>query len=417
MSGRSGFGRGRRAPAGSWPSWRTSQLANTWKVIPFGNTFADADPRLRADVNPNGAGNNGPWGGASEHIASIDAYCSTILAQSANDARIWTGPGGGHLDGRANHQCVANLMAESPLWALLSKPSGSLPGGAITYDDGNDANAVYLADGRIRGNHNYQNIIHIPGTTKMFMSVVCAMYSSTATGPNKSFYFDTETGAQSNAVDYTSLASVSASNSGENSGTCYDPTRNCVWHIRTTGSTKMVRLNLSDGTCAEYGTLNGWVGGSSRLEYIPGLDVILNLTNISGGSGYLIFDPVSGSWGPRVPAAITGSPSAGLYLGANPAGYGGGRWVDKLGGVAVWNNDTNTTEISLLKPTGPYAWSWSVVPVSGSNTVTPPARIGSPGGVGSGLSNPLRRFDYSPALDGFIWWRSSSDQMYFFALS
>lgn len=396
------------AAPGGLPSWVTSMASRTWKKVPLGNTFMSIDPRQRADMNPSYPA-AAPWDASGGHAAILDAWGSLIPSQS--DGRLWAGPAGGHLDLAGNHQVVLDLMQEVPTWALLSRPSGALPGAAVTYEDGNDAAGVYVADGRVRGNHPYQNILHVPGTTKLIMPVVAATYPNAATAVNKAWSFDTETGAQSLACDYTALSSVSPSNSGENSGNCYDVSRNSVWHLRSSGNTKLVKINLGTGTATEHGALNTWVGGSSRLFHIPTFDKILNLTNISGGSGYIMFNPVADAWESRTPAAFQGAPSAGLSGGSQPGGVCGGGWVQSLGGVLVWNNDTATTEISLLTPNSTGSvWTWSVLAVSGTNTVTPPARVGG----GGGLANALGKFGILPAMGLCYWARSSADDIYVF---
>lgn len=398
------------AAPGGLPAWVTSMAARTWRKVPTSNTFMSIDPELRADMNPN-FGGQAPWHGSGGHAAMLDAWCSWFPSQ--DDGRMGAGPGGGHNDLAGNYQAGIDLMQEVPAYYLIGRPSGALPGAAVTYNDGAEATGLY-ADGRVRANHNYHNLLHIPGTNKLLMVAIAAMYpAGNVTGPNKAYWLDMTTGAQTLAADYTNI-DLSGS-TAENSGACYDPVRNCVWHIRA-NTAQMVKIDLATGTGTAYGAVNSWVGGNARLVYVPGHDVIICLTNISGGSGYIMFNPATGAWGSRVPPALQGTPSAGLFGGSLPAGYGSGAWVPSLGGIVVWNNDSNTTEISLLTPpaSNPMsnAWTWSVVAVSGSNTVTPPARVGGTGG----LANALGKFGYLPAMGLCYWHRSAADDMYVFKL-
>lgn len=397
------------AASGGLPSWVTSMAARTWKKVPLGNTFMSIDPELRADMNPNYPG-QAPWHGSGGHAAILNAWGP--LVPSRDDAHLYTLPTGGHGDFAGSYMAGVDLMQEVPLWYLINRPSGALPGAAVTYNDGNEASGLY-SDGRVRSGHGYQNFLHIPGTTKVMQIVNTAMYpAGNVTGPNKAWFHDVVTGAQSDAYDYSALTSVTPSNTGENSGFCYDSKRHSVWHVRGNGTTKLIQINLTTGAMTEHGTANSWVGGCSKLEYIPTHDVILNLTNISGGSGYTVFDPVANSWGSRIPPAITGSPSAGLSGGSNPAGFGGGGWIDELGGVVAWNNDSNTTEISLLTMTSPTSLAWSVVSVAAENTVVPPARVGGSGG----LANIGGRFGHLKAIGCCYLLRSATDDLYVFKL-
>ena len=398
---------GRLAPA-IYPAWRQSMAPRTWKKVPFVNTFTSVDPALRADLNPSYPG-TAPWSGTGGQRMVLDAWCS--IWPSTSDGRIYAGPGGGHGDYAGNELYFANLSLDAPAWTLLKPPSGALPGSAVTYGDGGDSNGgagVYLADGRVRGNHNYNNIIHIPGTTKLFMSAVAAMYSSGYGGPAKSWYFDTETGDQSNAFDYSGLAW--GSGSGEGSGVCYDSLRNCIWHMRNGSGVgaRMIRMNLADGTMSLAGSQDTWIQGYGKMHYVPGLDLVVLFDGTT--IGFKLFRPSTGDWS-RYPAN-TGSRPASL---ASVSGSGSG-WVPSLGKFLLWGNPSNPAEFTTLTPPAsgdPFTgtWTWGSMQPDASNTVTPPAATSS----GASTDAILGRVGYLPRLKGFYQMQRASADMYFFA--
>lgn len=380
--------------------------ARTWKAVPTANTFASIDPALRADLNPNFPG-GAPWAGAGGHAAMLDAWCSLVPSQ--DDGLLIAGPGGGHGDGASNAQARIDLMEESPAWALLSAPSGALPGSAITYSDGQEATGLY-SDGRIRAMHNYNNLLHIPGTRRVFVASIAApYYNPLATAP-KSYYLDMDTGAQSLASDASSLIAAGGPSEG---GACYDPTRNCVWHVRNASGlgNKIVKTDIATGISTEHGVRDSWTGNYGRFVYIPGRDLVMNICGVNA-SRYCFWNPATETWSRSV-TPPTGAMSAGLEWG----GYAGAAWVDSLGGVAVWNNNAGyETEISLLSPpaTNPLTnpWVWSVIPAAPSNSVTPSAR---PGGTG-GTANVFGKFGYLPALKGFYLKVTAAAPLYFYAV-
>ncbi|MBA4344400.1 MAG: hypothetical protein C0423_19850 [Methylibium sp.] len=343
----------------------------------------------------------------------MDAWCS--LTPSRDDGRLWAPLGGGHGDYAGNEGYVADLMVDAPLWRLLRRPSGALPDAAIAYSDGSEGTGVY-SDGRLRGSHTYNNIIHIPGGNKLFMGVLSApFYNPSPAGGvvQKSWYIDGETGEHSLASDYTALTQASGTGEG---GAYYDPVRNCVWHIRTATSSNMIlKTDLATGVTTKHGYADAWVGGSSRFVRVPGHDVAAHITAISGGSGLSIWNPATETW--KRKANVAGSPSAGLFNGAQCGGYAGGDWVDSVGGIVLWNNDAPySAELSVLTPpaTDPMngTWTWSVMSPDAANTVIPPPRVGGTGGP----ANIFGRFGYLPALKGFYLQTQASAQMHFFAI-
>lgn len=390
------------------PAWRRNMAPLTWAVIPFSNTFASQDPKLRADMNPNGAGGSTPWHGAGGQSMVIDAWCS--LTPSKTDGRVWAPLGGGHGDYAGNEGYVVDLMSENPAWKLLRRPSGALPDSAINYSDGQEATALY-SDGRLRASHTYNNIIHIPGTDDLFVANLSAPFYNPVSTVQKCWYINGVSGEHSLASDYTALQQVTGTGEG---GACYDPVRNCVWHIRTAVSWNYIlKTDLTTGVTTRHGYGDSWVGGSSRMVYVPTHDVVAHITAIGGGSGLSIWNPATDTW-KRI-ASVSGTPSAGLSGGTMCGGYAGGEWVSSLGGIVIWNNNSPySAEVSLLTPpsTDPMngTWVWSKIEPAASNTVIPPARPST-----GSASSIFGRFAYVPSLKGFCLLIQASSQMHFFA--
>lgn len=383
-------------------------VPRTWKAVPTANTFASQDPKLRADMNPNYPG-GAPWAGALGQSQVMDAWCS--LTPSKDDGRLWAPLGGGHGDYAGNEGYVIDLMSEAPAWALLRRPSGALPDAPITYADGQESTGLY-SDGRLRASHTYNNIIHTPGEERLFVAYLSAPFYNPIATPQNSYWIHGTTGEHSLASDYTALTQVSGSGGG---GCCYDPVRHCVWHIRNSISSNMfLKTDLATGVTTKHGYANAWVGGGSRMIYVPGHDVIAHITNLSGGSGLQIWNPANSTI--KGVAAVAGSPSAGLHGGAFPAAAAGGEWIPELGCIVLWdNNAPYSAELTTLTPpaSDPMngTWTWGVLAPSEANSVTPPPRVGGDTGVASVYG----RFGYLPALKGCYLQVRASAQMHFFA--
>lgn len=384
---------------GGLPSWYVSQTARTWKVVPTANTLMSIDPASRADLNPNYPG-AAPWRGAGGFGAILDAYGS--LQPSSTDGNIYAALFGGHTDYAGNEMVGIDLMAEAPAYRLIRRPSGSLPDAAITYMDGQEATGVY-SDGRARSVHPYNAMVHAPGN-KIFLSRVGASYYTAGATARKCFYIDCVTGEHTLLQDYSA---VSGSDGSPEGGACIDLTRNCAWHIGNHAANKLLRTDLTTGETTAVGGSNSWVGGRSQLIHLTGPDLIAMLTNISGGTGLILVNPTTGAAKRVVP--ISGTPPAG-WSGAT--GYSGASWSPELGGIAMWDHDSNTTEIALLTPPAdPWNGTWTIgsVSVDPSNTVTPTTRI----------SSSIRtdgKFGYLPAMGCFYLQNRTADPLYVFKL-
>ena len=393
---------GRGTPYSGIPAWRTAMPPHTWAVVPTGNTLSSLNPALNPALNPNGVGNTPPWGGG--HPGVLNAWGA--LTPSMNDGRVWIAIGGGHEDYGGNEAYVLDLMLGTPMWQLLHPPSGSIghSPGIILYD-GQEATGVY-SDGRMRAVHAYGNSLHIPGGN-IFVSCVSAPYPRPG-GPvaPKSFWVNIQNGNHSIASDWTGVPFTSGGGEG---GACYDLVRNCVYHIRAGNGTRMLKTDLATGITTTVGSTNNWTGSRSMLSYVPGHDVVAVCTSGGGNTGLMIYDPILDVWNRT--GLVSGSPAAGMD---SFPGYRGECWVPPLGGIASWNQLTNTAAISLLTPpaSNAYAgtWTFSVLPLSGSNAVLPPPRPFA-------QAPNEKRFGYIPALNGFILKTEMNSSEYFYALS
>lgn len=386
--------------ASGLPSWYVSQTARTWKVVPTANTLMSIDPAARADMNPNFPG-GAPWAGAGGFGTILDAWGTIVPNQ--DDGRLHMPLFGGHGDYAGNCAVDINLMSEAPAYRLVRRPSGALPDAAMNYNDGLDATGTY-SDGRIRAVHPYNLFTHIPGG-QIFMARVGASYPAGNVTARKCFYIHPDTGEHTLIQDYSAVDGSQGSPEG---GTCYDPTRHCVWHIGNSASHRLMKTDLTTGTTSAVGGTNAWVGGASALVYVPGHDLIAMLTNISGGTGLILVNPVNGNANRVAPISGTGPTGwSGSY------GYSGCAWVPELGGIAMWDHDSNTVQPALLTPPASNAysgtWTLSALAVSGSNTVTPTTRISS-------SIRTYGKFGYLPALGCFYLQNRTSDPLYVFKL-
>lgn len=386
-------------PSGSLPAWRQAMAPFTWAVVPFTNTLASQNPELDASINPDYPGAAGIWHGSSGHSSILDAWCG--MAPSMDDGRVFLPVGGGHGDWFGNEAYSADLMAEAPSWQRISDPSGSIGMTAISAYDGQEATGVY-ADGRIRAMHSYSTAICIPGKQGIFQSVVAApSYNPSVTAVNKSFWIDKDTGAHSVASDFTSLAEVSGV--GDGTGVCYDPVRNVVWQVRNAGGlgSRMIKTDMATGVSTSHGTRDTRVSGYSRFVYIPGHDLVANLTGSPGT--LMLWNPATETWINR------GTPGGVKSAGWSALRLCGADWCPQLGAIVIWGQGTGyTTEVTLLTPpigdawTG--AWTYSVLPADVANVVTP--NIWGGGGV-------FTKFAYHPVLKGFYLKPTYANPMYF----
>ena len=393
-TGRIAMQAGRGTPYVGTPAWRTAMPPHTWAVVPVSNSLASVNPALDASVNPSGAGINSPWHGNIGHRGIIDAWGGFVPSQ--DDGRVWMPLGGGHADYAGNEAYVIDFMAEAPRWRRISKPTGAIGGPPPPYYTPLIDKFRY-PDGRLAADHIYNNVIHIPGRGLFFGQCGGAAYPGEPYPDTKQTYWiGMEDGAHTLFNDWTAARGNEASGNGL-AGVCYDPLRNAVWVFGVNGVVRPFKIDMATGATVGVGVIDSWVGGHCKPIYVPGHDVIY-----LPGAAYRL-NPATGA---RTIQSEIGSRA----VGATTNGSEGTAWVPSLGGMAVWSAHSNTTAISLLTPpvsnpmTNP--WTWSVLPLSNSNTVTPTAH---------NYNGVFGKFDYLPALKGFYCQANYADSMYFYA--
>lgn len=377
------------------PAWRNAMAPRTWCEVPTANTLAAIDPARNPLYNPNHPG-LAPWNGGTGFRSLVSAWCGACFDEATDT--LWIPIGGGHGDYAGNEPYRIRLDQDRPTWQMLRPPSGSIPLGLITLNDGKHSSGVY-ADGRPRPIHTYNGLVYVPGHGPI-VPIKGAGYPGVGA--------DTDETRRGWQLDETSgewrvIGQASGYLDLSGAGACHDPSRRAIW-FRTPGG-HMRRFDLDTMMWSRVGELLSAPGYGLALTYVPGHDVILcNGGRDDGAANVLrVFDPADSTW--HAPAVIGTAPAGLAWNGsAQP------RWVPELGAACLWNHDSGTATIGALAPVGDprAAWSWSALVPATSNTTAPTGR--SPHGT-------YGRFVYSPRLEGFFLLNAIGEPVYFFALS
>lgn len=380
-----------------YPAWRAGQVANTWRVITT-STIADVDPASNVAINPSFPG-SAPWRGSDGQTAVLDAWGTFCLDDGTLDLYMTNG---GHGNYAGNEVYKIGLSASTPAWTLARNPTGAI-GNTGTLNDGLETSGVYF-DGRPRSSHSYNNNVSVPGVG-MVMTRQAFNYSSANSG-NKVFWFRPST---QDWVQVANLASISGASIGTegNAACCYDSSRNRivgiglgnvhVWYVTPdNGSTTWVTGFLPTQTT--------WNGGSpSAMVYIPTIDRYLHVVAYLGTLYHKLCHPTTGALTDL--GAISGSLASGFDFGTCP----GVEWSPELNKVLLFNQASNTTQVSTLTYPGNLttAWTGGTITVSGANAVTPALR--PPNGT-FGMAR------YSSRLKGIVYQTPWVDKkLYFYA--
>lgn len=382
---------GRGSPAvGGLPAWRTAMAVNTWAEIPS-TLLSSIDPENSATYNPNYPATS-PWHGTGGQTNVVGAWNGAVF-DSATDT-LFIPLAGGHTDYAGNEPYAINLRTDAPTWAMLRAPSGAV-GNVITLNDGQEETGLY-SDGRLRSVHSYGNHAYVPGVGPV-ITRVAASYASAIGTLRKVYSISPTTGEASLLSDWTAISSTDAG--GAAGAACYDPSRECVWHLGGSPC-RMLKTVVSTGVTTVVGAWDNHLNSNGACIYIPSLDLV---GVFDGLYDFHIFDPATGLW--TFPTT-TGSYSAGLSL----DGQIGAAWEGSK--IVLWNNVTTRTEISTLTPPGASprttAWTRGVQTVSGGNTITPTAKT---------ATGTRGRFGYSSYLQGCYLFNGVSEKLYFFALA
>lgn len=381
-----------------WPQWRRQLRALRWGVVPAVNRLIDIDPARNPAFNPYLATNPGttsaPWSGNTRFTSIIIAWCGACYDRDQDV--LWLPLGGGHADYAGNEAYAIRLADEAPSWQMPRPPSGSIPLGLITLDDGQEASGDY-ADGRPRAIHSYNKHCHVPG-----LGPVCAVqgnvWRTAAAGTQRTLRLDSVSGEWSTLATHPDPGAPYG-------GACFDATREELVWLGTNGAW----LSRFDPVARIWQVRNDGSRsnepGYIALTHVPGHEIIVQ-TCSTLASGFAVWDIQSAQ---RTQPGTTNARPAHL---SDPGGKAGGVWVPSLNAVAMWHNTAagSTGPISLLRaPSQPrdMPWTWDSLPLA--DTAVVPSVAAGNGTYG--------RFGYSPNLDGFYLLNGIHEPVYFYALS
>ena len=394
------------APAGALagrviPSWVSAAAVGTWGTVPATNTLADLNPANNAAINPNYPAAP-EWYNTQDRI--ISAWNSMSVNQTTGELWIW---GGGHGDYGGNEPYVFDPRSNTPSWVMRRYPSGAI-GNPITDGGGGTAPAIvaasatgFYSDGRPRPIHTYNGIVYVPGRG-MCATNLYAVFPH-VNGPSKAVYFNEATNDWGLLSDYTSLGNSNA----WNGGSCYDPSRNCVWLLGN-GTFNMVKLDCATGIGTRYGAVDNHAQRCT-LKYDVASDLVYILSESDSG-GWLdfpsrmsVFDPVNSVF--YVLPTPTGALPTSQIISGNAI-----VWDEAGGRMLLWNYAGDRTQVGVLtRPAAgnlrTTAWAASSFTIDGSNTTTPPV---------AQVNGTFGRFDYLPNLGVCVLVNATNQPVYFF---
>ena len=383
------------------PTWVSAATVGTWGTIPATNTLADLNPANNPAINPNFP-NPPEWTNTQYQI--IGAWNSMSVNPATGEMWIW---GGGHTDYGGNEPYVFDPRSNTPSWIMRRYPSGAI-GNPIT--DGGAANTPALlaasgtgfySDGRPRPTHTYNSMVYVPGKG---MSATNLYYDFPhVNGPGKAVYFNEATNDWGLLSDYTALGNANF----VNGGSCYDPSRNCVW-LLSNGAYNMVKLDCATGVATRHGVIDNHAQ-RPIIKYDAASDLIYILSE-SDSAGWLdfpsrmsTFDPVSDIF--YVLPAPTGALPTGQTISGNAI-----VWDEAGGRLLLWNYQGDRTQVGILtRPvTGNLrttAWAASSFAIDASNATTPST---------AQIAGTYGRFDYLPNLGVCVLINATNQPVYFF---
>lgn len=373
------------------PSWVASTASGTWVNVGTATGMAKLstlDPKDNSDINPNYP-LSPEWQGSGGQKVVFRAWNGACYDEE-NDV-LWCPLQGGHGDYGGNEPYKIALNASVPQWVMVRPPSGA-KGNLLTTNDGNEASGVY-ADGQPRSIHSGNKPVFVPGDGPWIGITGPTSYAGNA-GLKAALRIDPVSGlgtygsvipaGVAPGIDQISLG-----------GVCHDTTRGCIW-FRPPATGYMFKYTIATDTWVRQSASKA-LSGTVGMVHVAAKDLIVMTCSL----GLVVYDPVADTYTTITPTgSTTGAP---IYSDAQI------RWTGT--DFAWWDNSTNTTIISkLTPPAGDWktgAWTLGEYTVSGSNTVTPPARL---------LRGTFGRFAYSPNFKGFILMGEANDDIYFFKL-
>ena len=333
----------------------------------------------------------------------LGAWCGGTLDVSTDT--LWIPIGGGHLDYAGNEAYRVRLDIAAPVWTMPRNPSGAI-GNTLNLAQQVDLSAdteVY-SDGRPRAIHSYNEIVHVPNRGNVIIAHGGG-YPGGNSNPKGCWQMNDTTGEWTRIAQHTGLSTDISGGAG-----CYDSLRDRLWWHKS-GNDRMRYLALSSGATSftSVGAENGTEGWYLGMQYIAQHDLIAlnggsNTGEVFDTGNFKLFDPTNNIY--YQPGLIGSIPS-----GLDAGGYAQAHWVESLGCLCFWNNSSNTTQISTLRPTAALrsaAWEWGTLPLASSNAVTPSVRQ---------TNGTYGRFQFSPRLNGFYLLNQHNGAVYFYALS
>lgn len=382
------------AAGDTWPAWRSAMKSGTWTAIPATNTITAIDPAKNSAFNPNLPGNtSAPWSGALHIGGVINPWCGGTFDEATDT--LWLPLGGGHQDYAGNEAYRITLGTAAPAWSSPRPPSGSIPLGLITLNDGKETSGDY-SDGRPRAIHSYNKHVFVPGVGNI-LAMQGSTYLSGQAGTSRTLLLNSTTGEWSHLSTHPAPGV-------EYGGACYDSLRHRIWWLPSAqGYLSYFDLATNTWTVLASSTyLDEW--SYTRPLYIPGKDVIVQLQkNLTGNIG--VWNLATAQ---RATPGTTNAPPASV----SNLGSAGFAWVPALNAFCLWGNTTATTTIHTLSPptTGDWKtqpWTWGTLTLDPTNTVVPTVAC---------TTGTYGRFGYSPNLNGFFLLNAVNQPVYFYAL-
>jgi len=383
--------------------------AFTWTAVSR-STLSDIDPAKDPRINP--LVGDTPWRGSDGQRSVIAAWGSAVWDEA--NRKLWIPIGGGHGNYAGNECYMQPLGSASPTWTMPRAPSGAVGNILATLADGKELSSVY-ADGRPRSIHPYNNVCYAPGVGPVITRISAPFFNSNEP-THRAFCLDPVSGETRPVFDFADPTQTgfpagtpygTGTGGANNAACCYDPVRNRIVtvgignNVHVLWCTPTTRPGLWTG--GHLPTAIGPSGGAPQaLVYLPDVDRFLHLVPWQGNVYHKLIHPVTGAMTDLGP--VYGS----LALGMNMGSMTGAAWSPELARVLLWNQDSNTTQVSTLAYPGHLAMAWTAgaLSVGADNTVTPPPHAGN---------GTFGLFGYSASLRGCYLVTGTEAPVHFFA--
>lgn len=394
------------------PLWRRNVAANTWAQV-GANKLSDIDPMNDPSINPNYP-SAPPWNAQMGFLAAFTQNWDGAAWDETNGT-YWLPMGGGHNGYAGNETYKINLTLDSPSWSMKGRPSGAV-GNAINLNDGYTNIPTWVNDGRVRPGHSYDHLVWLPNRGAVW--TIQSAVSFAGGGTCNTWFMDQATGEWANKspaltncltgtypVTGQAYTNVVGLPSPYDMGAAYDSSRDVIW-LRNNRNAKLWSLDPATWTWNKSASIDTPPAVNvSKLIYLPEKDVLVEFSGTMTAN--VQSTPTMSIWhlqygGTRTVSTLSGTPTTGLVLGSDYMGvaFDGSK-------LLVWNNSTNTAQISTLTPNADLTvWTWGTLPLAAGNTVTPTARF---------VNGTFNRFVYSKRFKGLFLQQEPNQKLYFYA--